>query len=171
MYPGFFLSSYVLGVRWQDGIPLNRELLIEPHLGDLNQAEGTVMTEAGPIPISWQRAGNDVLNFKGRIPAGLTAELSLPAASAKNVTVNGRSVKGRPIGRRIHVTLHPGDFSGICQFNPRSGRAGNSSNAPASAPACLPSSRGWTVLRAPREHQMFVEAEFLKRNWPKIKLA
>jgi hypothetical protein len=112
MYPGFFLSSYVLGVRWQDGIPLNRELLIEPHLGDLNQAEGTVMTEAGPIPISWQRAGNDVLNFKGRIPAGLTAELSLPAASAKNVTVNGRSVKGRPIGRRIHVTLHPGDFSG-----------------------------------------------------------
>jgi hypothetical protein len=112
MYPGYFLSSYVLGERWQGGLPVNRKLLLEPHLGDLNQAEGTVMTEAGPVPISWQRTEMNGLKFKGEIPTGVTTELSLPAASAKNISVNGRSVEGRPIGNRIRVILHPGVFFG-----------------------------------------------------------
>ncbi len=110
MYPGYFLSSYVLGVRWQDGVPLNRRLLVEPHLGDLNQAEGTVVTEAGPVEVSWKRSASGAFEFRGKLPPGLTAELSLPA---KNITLNGKTTTGSPSGQRYTFKLSGGEFTGI----------------------------------------------------------
>jgi hypothetical protein len=53
MFPAYFLSSYVLGVR-RDGPVQNKTLLIEPRLGDLTEAAGTVVTEFGPVPVSWE---------------------------------------------------------------------------------------------------------------------
>jgi alpha-L-rhamnosidase len=51
MFPGYFLSTYVLGVR-PDLPASQKRILIEPHLGDLTSAEGSVVTEFGLVPIS-----------------------------------------------------------------------------------------------------------------------
>jgi alpha-L-rhamnosidase len=51
MFPDYFLSSYVLGVRL-DGPVWSKRILIEPRLGDLTSAEGVVVTERGPVPVS-----------------------------------------------------------------------------------------------------------------------
>ena len=51
--PAYFLSSYVLGVRMAGSV-MEKRLLIEPRLGDLTFAEGIVVTEFGPIPVSWK---------------------------------------------------------------------------------------------------------------------
>ncbi len=51
MHPGYFLSTYVLGVH-RDKPVWNKALLIEPHLGDLTSAEGKVVTEYGLVSVS-----------------------------------------------------------------------------------------------------------------------
>jgi hypothetical protein len=39
MFPGYFLSAYVLGVR-RDAPVADKTIMIEPHLGDLAEATG-----------------------------------------------------------------------------------------------------------------------------------
>jgi hypothetical protein len=112
MYPGYFLSSYVLGVRWEDGVPLHKKLLIEPHLADLTQAIGVVVTEAGPVSVSWKRTSSGGLRFQLKVPAGVTAKLSLPAGAAKTFTLNARAAFGKRIGHRYQFTLAAGDYRG-----------------------------------------------------------
>ena len=76
--PAYFLSAYVLGVR-VDGPTSARRLLIQPHLGDLKQAEGTVVTELGLVPVRWRRGSQPAeLEFECEIPEGTRATLSLP---------------------------------------------------------------------------------------------
>lgn len=53
MFPGYHLSAYVLGVRL-DGPAQSKRLVIEPRLGDLSLAEGSVVTEFGPVPVEWK---------------------------------------------------------------------------------------------------------------------
>ena len=103
------------GVRWRDGVPLNRKLLVEPHLGDLVHAEGTVVTEAGPVTVSWKRAASGALEFSGKIPAGVTAELSLSAGPGKSFMLNGKPAIGKPVGSRWLFTLSVGEFSGVAR--------------------------------------------------------
>jgi hypothetical protein len=112
MYPGYFLSSYVLGVRWEDGVPLHGKLLIQPHLADLTQAAGVVATEAGPASVSWNRTSSGGLRFQLRIPAGVAAKLSLSAGSAKTFTLNARPAVGKRVGPRYQFSLPPGDYTG-----------------------------------------------------------
>lgn len=112
MYPGYFLSSYVLGVRWRDGVPLNRQLLIQPQLGDLTDAAGTVVTEAGPVAVEWRRAAAGALAYRLSVPQGVTATLSLPFGPAKTFTLNGRPVTGRTVGDRCQIDLAAGVSTG-----------------------------------------------------------
>jgi alpha-L-rhamnosidase len=112
MFPGYYLSSYVLGVRWEDGVPLNKKLLIEPHLGDLTEAQGKVVTEAGVVPVAWKRSAAGGLEFKLTVPAGVIAELSLPAGPTGEFILNTRQVSGILIGRRHQLTLAPGVYVG-----------------------------------------------------------
>jgi hypothetical protein len=112
MYPSYFLSSYVLGVRWQDGVPLNRKLLIQPHLGDLTEAEGTVVTEAGPVFVSWKCAAEGGLSFKLKIPEGKGATLALPPGPSKVFEVDGKPVSTREAGSRMLISLSPGEHTG-----------------------------------------------------------
>jgi hypothetical protein len=81
MFPGYFLSSCVLGVR-PDGPAIKKHLLINPRLGDLTSAEGTVITEWGPVPVSWKTA-SDHLDFDFEIPAEVSATLRLPSYEGK----------------------------------------------------------------------------------------
>jgi hypothetical protein len=120
MFPGCFLSSHVLGVR-RVGPATDRQILIEPHLGDLHEAEGVVVTEFGPVPISWHQAEGE-LHFQGTIPANTKARLSLPAASGLDeILLNGKSLRGVPTGKRLSLDLKPGNFSGVqCLSQPSS---------------------------------------------------
>lgn len=115
MYPGYFLSSYVLGVRWQDGVPLNRKLMIQPHLGDLTYAEGTVVTEAGPVFVSWKRQTEGKMAFQLKVPERVDASLSLPVSSSTKVTLNNRQVEGKVVGNRRQFALPTGTSTGASE--------------------------------------------------------
>ena len=61
---------------------------------DLTEAEGTVVTEFGPVPVSWKRAG-ETLEFSFIVPVGVKARLRLPAmAGTAKTLLNGKPAQG-----------------------------------------------------------------------------
>ena len=109
--PGPILSSYVLGVR-RDRPVWERKLIIEPHLADLEFAKGTVVTEFGPVPVSWQKRG-DRLEFEITVPEEVEATLALPDRSqAGTIELDGRTVPLTKGGHRVTLVLSPGVHSG-----------------------------------------------------------
>ena len=113
--PTIYLSRRVLGVQ-VDGPVADRLLRIEPRLGDLKRAEGTVVTEFGPVPVCWDRTGKDGrLSFSVVIPAGVTAKVSFPRTSADaTLTINGKPVHQpvRESPRFLTVELGEGTYRG-----------------------------------------------------------
>ena len=89
--PAYFLSSFVLGVR-RIGPVMEKRLLIEPRLADLQFAEGVVSTEFGPVPVSWhQSVKGKSLGFQFDIPENVRAEIHFPKLSDNSsLLVNGR---------------------------------------------------------------------------------
>jgi len=82
MFPAYFLSSYVLGVRL-DGPVQKKSLLIEPRLGDLTEASGTVVTEFGTVPVTWKQEG-DRWNYSvdtSKIAPAISINLRLPVGT------------------------------------------------------------------------------------------
>jgi alpha-L-rhamnosidase len=111
MYPGYFLSAYVLGVR-RDRPVAAKAIVIEPHLGDLTRAAGTVVTEFGPVPVSWARTGES-LDFTCEVPPGVRATLLLPRETARDsITLDGKAVRSTPGTKRFAVDLGPGAHAG-----------------------------------------------------------
>jgi hypothetical protein len=111
MYPGYFLNAYVLGVR-RDAPVAAKELRIEPHLADLARAKGTVITEYGPVPVAWTKAGVE-LNFTLKVPPGIKTTLALPyRAGHESIRLDGRDVKGTCRGNRLEIPLRAGDHQG-----------------------------------------------------------
>jgi alpha-L-rhamnosidase len=107
MYPGYFLSAYVLGVR-RDRPVADQELLIEPHLGDLTEAAGTVVTEFGPVSVSWSRKDGKLI-AEVVTPAGTSATLALPVINGrKSPQMDGRKTQGRVRGERLCIEIKPG---------------------------------------------------------------
>lgn len=112
--PTIYLSRHVLGVQ-VDGSVANHRLLVEPRLGDLKRAEGVVVTEFGPVPVCWDRAGEKGrLNFNIEIPAGVTARVSLPksADNAKLMIDDQPTKPSRESARFLTVELGPGKHHG-----------------------------------------------------------
>ena len=99
--PAYFLSSFVLGPR-VTGPHGNRQLVIEPRPGDLTSASGTVVTDLGPVPVSWTK-NNGTLQFSCTVPAGKTATLRLPVAGS-TITLDG-NVMNNPLIEGRHVVL------------------------------------------------------------------
>jgi hypothetical protein len=107
MFPGYFLSAYVLGVR-PDLPASNKRIVIEPHLGALTSAEGTVMTEFGPVPVSWtSQAGK--LTFSFEVPAGVNALLRLPAGI---LVLDGKTASIKTERRRVVAEIGSGSHKG-----------------------------------------------------------
>ena len=104
-HPAYFLSSYVLGVR-TEGPREARRLVIDPRLGDLTHAEGTTLTEFGPVSGRWQRDENQSLIFEidnaAKVPA--LVSLRLPDATA-SLTVDGKPLlrQGTPAAKNVSV--------------------------------------------------------------------
>ncbi len=110
-FPGYFLSAFVLGVR-REGPVWERRLRIEPRLGGLSHAAGTVVTEFGPVPVSWT-ADSHRLDFQAAVPANVQTTLSLPVTRAnQTLRIDGRQVKGRAEGNFLTVTLAGGHHTG-----------------------------------------------------------
>jgi len=111
MFPAYFLSSYVLGVR-RDGPVQNQTLLIEPRLGDLTEAAGTVATEFGPVPVSWEKVGNH-WSFSAQVPAGIKTLLRLPVGTGRfTATLDGKNLTSTQKGRWLEIPLSGGTHSG-----------------------------------------------------------
>jgi hypothetical protein len=91
--PAYFLSSFLLGVRL-DGPVWKKTILLEPRLGDLAFAEGVVVTEHGPVPVSWRKSNDGkTLTFNFTVPLGVHATLRLPKLSeAPSLTFNGKAL-------------------------------------------------------------------------------
>ena len=108
--PAYFLSSYVLGVR-RNGPVRDKQLIIEPHLADLTEARGVVVTEFGPVAAAWQREGQ-ALHFQLDVPASVTVALRLPEGDAATLECSGESIAPRQTGRYATAALGPGKHRG-----------------------------------------------------------
>jgi alpha-L-rhamnosidase len=109
MFPGYFLSAYVLGVRL-DGPVWQKRLLIEPRLGDLTSAEGVVVTEHGPVPVSWKMS-SDHLDFQFTVPDGVTASLRLPSFDGKATLVLDKHAVTSSPSIEVKAGFHQGTLN------------------------------------------------------------
>ena len=119
--PAYFLSTNVLGVQ-MEGAVWEKELLIEPRLGDLTFAEGVVVTPHGAVQVSWKKSSDGkALYYKITIPKGIHATLHLPRLSDKATLTMNRKVlmkEGKPgngitiEGRWIVIPKLTGECSG-----------------------------------------------------------
>lgn len=116
MFPGYFLSAYVLGVR-RDAPVADKQLIIEPHLGDLTNAEGKVVTEFGIVPVSW-RQQNDELTFKFVVPENVRAVLRLPDGDANTFLLDGKKPKAEIQGRYLSLPVSSGAHEGKIMVKP-----------------------------------------------------
>jgi len=111
IFPPYFLSSYVLGIRL-DGPVWNKRLIIEPHLGNLKMASGKVVTEFGPVPVTWKKEGA-TLQFTFTIPKGVKASLQFPSYKGVNkVIINGK-VNDYNLKNTHPFILQAGTYSGL----------------------------------------------------------
>jgi hypothetical protein len=112
MFPGYFLSAYVLGVR-PDRPAADHHLLFDPRLGDLTVAEGVVVTEFGPVPVSWKMSP-DHLDFQFQVPDGVSATLCLPSHGSMarlnldHAPVNATGSNPSVISLEVQSGLHQG---------------------------------------------------------------
>jgi alpha-L-rhamnosidase len=114
MYPGYFLSAYVLGVR-RDAPVSSKELRIEPHLTGLARAQGTVITEYGPVPVAWTKVGEE-LNLTLTVPPGVRTTLSLPFRDGhESIRLDGLYVTGTHQGNRLEIPLRAGEHQATYQ--------------------------------------------------------
>ncbi len=128
MYPGYFLSAYVLGVRRDDPVAA-RSIVVEPHLGDLRRASGAVVTEFGPCQVGWERH-ESAIDFQCDVPPRVRATLRLPVGSDQgSLILDGRRVASTVRAGRTVVDLGPG---------PHTGRASFAATRPALSPGSQP---------------------------------
>ena len=118
--PAYFLSSFVLGVRLAGAGAWEARLLVEPRLGDLQHAEGSVVTELGVVRASYA-VGAGAPAFSLALPAGARlATLRLPDSNGGSLVLNGAATPTAPEGRWSVVNLTaPGTYEGTIQLLPR----------------------------------------------------
>ena len=158
--PAYFLSSFVLGVRL-DGPVWNKRLVIEPRLGDLTSTEGVVVTEFGPVPVSWQRQGRE-LTFRFAVPKGIKATLRLPDGDAATLVMDGKKTNANKQGRHVSVSVMAGEHQGRLTVAP----------APAASPGIVfneqllseESAPVVIIARSADESQAGLEADVVKNG-------
>jgi len=113
--PAYFMSSYVLGVRLgAAGVAGVGALVIEPRLGDLEWAQGNVVTEFGVVTVSWALSAHLYLNFTLSLPQDVrSCELRVPGL-ASSLLINGSPWPASSQGRWVVAQLGAGptNFSG-----------------------------------------------------------
>jgi alpha-L-rhamnosidase len=75
--PLYFLLRYALGVRYGEGDPGRKAIVVSPACGLLSWCSGRVHTPSGPVDIEWRLKGG-TLAVSGSVPAGLEYRLEAP---------------------------------------------------------------------------------------------
>lgn len=108
MTPGYFLSAFVLGVR-REGAVWERRMVVEPRCGDLQQAEGVVVTEWGPVPVAWNRDEKGGMRLTVTVPEDVKAEVRLRRlAGASELMLDGARVSASLQGGWAVVSVTAG---------------------------------------------------------------
>jgi alpha-L-rhamnosidase len=109
------LQDHILGVHTT--APGSSRVDVRVPKGSLTRASGTVITQRGPLPVSWARAraGGETLDVV--VPANVTASVHLAAGRVADISDDGRSVTGAPgvtaaraIGGEVELTLGSGHY-------------------------------------------------------------
>jgi alpha-L-rhamnosidase len=107
--PVYQFYTQVLGVT--PAAPGFRQVRIQPHLGDLTWAEGTIPTPHGPIRCRWERQAGRIVGTLS-IPPAVTAHVALPQPEmGSSLSLNGTLVWenqqriNTPWQTRIHRSL------------------------------------------------------------------
>jgi hypothetical protein len=109
MVPGYFLTAFVLGAR-RIGPVSERTIRIEPRCGDLTKAEGTAITEFGPIKIKWSKAIDGAFSIECTIPQKTNTTLRLyKLEKSEFVLVDHRRYRTQTDGNFMEVHLLPGN--------------------------------------------------------------
>jgi len=112
LVPAYSLPSYVLGVRKPEPLWANT-ILVEPRLGDLTFAKGVGLTEFGPVPVEWQKGGENSLKFSLEIPKNAKAVIRLPKQGDQNqVILNGQPIDFVIEGRFLEFKVNSGKYDG-----------------------------------------------------------
>lgn len=115
IFPAYFLSAYVLGVRL-DGPAWNRKLIIDPRLGNLDYANGIVVTEFGKASVAWTKTGNG-MKFDITVPNGVTARLKLSGAhKVLDFQLNNRKRMLRNADGQYYIDLIGGKWTGAITY-------------------------------------------------------
>lgn len=110
--PAYFLSTRVLGVREKLPVAL-RMIEISPQLGNLTRAEGTVVTEFGPVCVKWRKSERG-LSFTIDIPENTQAEVILPVKGfSEKVKINGKDQACRKKNNKMFFTIKSDVTEGI----------------------------------------------------------
>jgi alpha-L-rhamnosidase len=114
--PLYYLQTRVLGVS-MDGPVWDQRIRIEPRLGDLTSVQGTVVTEHGPVAVSWTRTG-ERWEYSFTVPEDVKAAVRLPVGKTfEKAVLDGRSLTAglggvEHVGRWLEFTVGPGQHSG-----------------------------------------------------------
>jgi hypothetical protein len=110
--PAYTIPAYILGVRKPEPV-WEKEILIEPHLGDLKMVKGVGITELGAVPVSWEKNVKGNLLFSFEIPKGSTAIVRLEKITkSSKLIVNGESYKTIVNSRYHEFKVEAGKYSG-----------------------------------------------------------
>ena len=112
LVPAYTLPAYVLGVRKPEPI-WEKQILIEPRLGDLKYVKGIGLTELGPVPVEWKKTSDTKLEFSLEIPQGATATVRLPKLTENSkVKINNKKINAKDVGRFLEFKLTAGKYKG-----------------------------------------------------------
>jgi alpha-L-rhamnosidase len=115
IFPAYFFSAHVLGVRL-DGPVWAKKLIIDPRLGDLKYASGTVITEFGKVAVSWAKTAKG-MKFTVDMPKGVSATLKFNGEhQVADVQLNHQKRELKKAGDQFITNLSGGKWSGSISY-------------------------------------------------------
>jgi hypothetical protein len=108
MAPGSFLITHVLGVRRISSVQY-RQILIEPRPGNLTHAQGTAVTEFGPVPMQWSKSPTGTITLELTTPENTHPTLHLyKQGASETILIDNQPAKATTQGPFLTLPLTPG---------------------------------------------------------------
>jgi len=120
---GEWLYQHVAGMSVDPENPGYKHILLEPHPGGgLTNADATYNSIYGKVRSAWKLNGKELV-YEVTVPANTSATVTLPAANADQILVNGQampaSIKGtmKQLAKRASFNIGSGSYSFSCTMN------------------------------------------------------